>query len=58
MFDPTTNKNNFMSAIIDYFTTVYKSNQSLLRIISISLTIGLLMSFIFILPNNIISSLK
>jgi len=51
-------KNNFMAAKIDYVATVYKSSQSLVRIISISLIIGLLVSIIFILLNNVISSRK
>ena len=55
---PVNDKNNFMAAKIDYVATVYKSNQSLVRIMSISLIIGLLVSIIFILLNNVISSRK
>jgi LPS O-antigen subunit length determinant protein (WzzB/FepE family) len=55
---PVYNKNKFVAAKIDYLTTSYKPNQSLVRIILISLIIGLLMSFITIAINNIISSRK
>jgi LPS O-antigen subunit length determinant protein (WzzB/FepE family) len=55
---PVYNKNKFIAAKIDYLTTTYKPNQSLVRIILISLIIGLLMSFMTIAINNIISSRK
>jgi LPS O-antigen subunit length determinant protein (WzzB/FepE family) len=45
---PVVDKINFKAAKIDYLTTDYKSQQSLLKIIGISLVMGLLISFIYV----------
>ncbi|MDB2359051.1 hypothetical protein N9V69_03435, partial [Candidatus Pelagibacter bacterium] len=56
---PITDKNNFKAAKIDTLTTFYKPTQSpLIKILGISLIIGLIISFIYLLLSNIIASRK
>ena len=55
---PVTSKNNFRAAKIDFLTTVYKQELSLKKILSISIVIGLIISFIYLLLSNIIISRK
>jgi len=51
-------KDNFIAAKIDFLTTDYKSEQSLTKILSISLIIGLIVSLIYLFLSNIIHSRK
>jgi hypothetical protein len=55
---PAYDKSEFTAAKIDYVATVYKSNQSLKKILGISLIIGLLISFIYVFFINVIASRK
>ena len=55
---PVANKDNFVAAKIDFLTTAYKSEQSLRKILSISLMMGLIVSLIYLLLINIIHSRK
>jgi len=55
---PVANKNSFIAAKIDSLTTVYKSEQSLTKILSISFMIGLIVSLIHLFLSNIIYSRK
>ena len=55
---PVADKNNFKAAKIDFLTTVYKQEQSLKKDLSISIVIGLIISFIYLLLSNIIVSRK
>ena len=51
-------KNNFKAAKIDFLTTVYKQEQSLKKILGISLIIGLIISLIYLFLGNIVASRK
>ena len=51
-------KDNFIAAKIDFLTTDYRSEQSLTKILSISLMIGLIVSLIYLFLSNIIHSRK
>jgi len=56
---PVSDESNFKAAKIDFLTTVYKQeHQSLKKILSISLTIGLIFSLIYLLLSNIVASRK
>jgi LPS O-antigen subunit length determinant protein (WzzB/FepE family) len=55
---PVYNESEFVAAKIDYIVTVYEPNQSLVRILGISLIIGLLISFIYLFLINVIASRK
>lgn len=55
---PIDSKNSFIAAKIDFLTTVYKSEQSLTKILSISFMIGLIVSLIYLFLSNIIYSRK
>ncbi|MDA8593617.1 hypothetical protein N9K94_02155, partial [Candidatus Pelagibacter bacterium] len=55
---PVADKNNFKAAKIDFLTTVYKHEQSLIKILGISLIIGLIISLIYLFAGNIVASRK
>tara|TARA_Y100000389_G_C17405438_1_gene487743 strand:+ start:303 stop:1424 length:1122 start_codon:yes stop_codon:yes gene_type:complete len=55
---PVFNKSEFIAAKIDYITTIYKPNQSLVKILSISLIIGLLISLMYLFVFNVLASRK
>lgn len=55
---PVADKNNFKAAKIDYLTTVYKQRQSLIKTLSISLIVGLIISLIYLFLGNIAASRK
>tara|TARA_X000000950_G_scaffold55596_1_gene66728 strand:- start:902 stop:2023 length:1122 start_codon:yes stop_codon:yes gene_type:complete len=55
---PVAYKDSFVAAKIDYLTTDYKPEQSLTKILSISLMIGLIVSLINLFLSNIIHSRK
>ena len=49
---PMVDKNDFKSAKINYISTSFKPQQSLFKILSISVVIGLLISFLIIIITN------
>ena len=55
---PVADKDNFVAAKIDFLTTVYKSEQSPTKILSISLMIGLIVSFMYVFVLSVITSRK
>ena len=55
---PVSDRVNFQAAKIDYVATIYKPQQSLSKIIIVSLVLGLLISFIYVFVNNTIASRK
>ena len=55
---PVADKNNFKAAKIDSLTTVYNQETSLIKILSISLIIGLIISLIYLFVGNIVASRK
>ena len=55
---PVTNKDIFVAAKIDSLSTVYEQEQSLIKILGISLMMGLIVSLIYLFLSNIIHSRK
>ena len=55
---PVADKDNFIAAKIDYVATTYKSEKSLLIILGVSLVIGLLISFMYLVFNSAVASRK
>tara|TARA_Y100000389_G_scaffold201977_1_gene246084 strand:+ start:403 stop:1524 length:1122 start_codon:yes stop_codon:yes gene_type:complete len=55
---PITNKDNFIAGKVDYVATIYKSEKSTQKILSTSLVIGLLISFIYLVLDKVVALRK